>query len=321
LALALDSFPEDLRMRRVTQEDFGGPEVLSVVEVERPVPGPTEVLVEVYAAGVNPVDWVTRAEEAYLGEPPFTVGWDVSGVVVEVGLGASGVAVGDEVLGMPWFPRQAAAYAEYVTAPSRQLVRKPAGMSHVEAAGLPLAGLTAWQCLVDLADVRRGQRVLVDAAAGGVGHLAVQIAKARGAEVVGTASAGKHEFLRSIGVDQPLDYRDPAADPGELDLVVGLAGEESDRRWLEFVRPGGLLVGVLSGIPEELEQDAAARGVRTGRMLVEPDRIGLLGLTQLVESGQLRVHVERTFPLEEVAEAHRVGETSRATGKLVLTLR
>ena len=308
-------------MRRVTQEDFGGPEVLSVVEAERPVPGPTEVLVEVYAAGVNPVDWVTRAEEAYLGEPPFTVGWDVSGVVVEVGLGASGVAVGDEVLGMPWFPRQAAAYAEYVTAPSRQLVRKPAGMSHVEAAGLPLAGLTAWQCLVDLADVRRGQRVLVDAAAGGVGHLAVQIAKARGAEVVGTASAGKHEFLRSIGVDQPLDYRDPAADPGELDLVVGLAGEESDRRWLEFVRPGGLLVGVLSGIPEELEQDAAARGVRTGRMLVEPDRIGLLGLTQLVESGQLRVHVERTFPLEEVAEAHRVGETSRATGKLVLTLR
>ncbi|MEV0803582.1 NADP-dependent oxidoreductase [Kribbella sp. NPDC050281] len=308
-------------MRSVRQWKFGGPEVLELTEVEKPVPGPTEVLVEVHAAGVNPVDWVTRAEEVYLGKPPYTLGWDVSGVVVEAGVGASGVAVGDEVLGMPWFPREAAAYADYVTAPSRQFVRKPTGMSHVEAAGLPLAGLTAWQCLVEVADVQAGQRVLVDAAAGGVGHLAVQIAKARGAEVVGTASAGKHEFLRSIGVDQPLDYHDPAADPGELDLVVGLAGTESDRRWLEFVRPGGLLVAVLGGVPEELGQDAYARGVRTAEMLVEPDRIGLLGLTDLVERGLLRVHVERTFPLEQAAEAHRIGETSRATGKLVLTLR
>lgn len=308
-------------MRVVTQWEFGGPDVLKVVEAERPVAGPTEVLVEVHAAGVNPVDWVTRAEEVYLGEPPFTVGWDVSGVVVEVGLGASGVAVGDEVLGMPWFPREAATYADYVTGPSRQFVRKPARMSHVEAAGLPLAGLTAWQCLVEVADVQAGQRVLVDAAAGGVGHLAVQIAKARGAEVVGTASAGKHEFLRSIGVDQPLDYRDPAADPGELDLVVGLAGTASDRRWLEFVRPGGLLVAVLGGVPGELGRDAEARGVRTAEMLVEPDRIGLLGLTDLVERGLLRVQVERTFPLEEVAAAHRQGEAGRVTGQLVLTLR
>ncbi|TCC53192.1 NADP-dependent oxidoreductase [Kribbella capetownensis] len=308
-------------MRSVRQWKFGGPEVLELTEVEKPVPGPTEVLVEVHAAGVNPVDWVTRAEEVYLGKPPYTLGWDVSGVVVELGVGASGVAVGDEVLGMPWFPREAAAYADYVTAPSRQFVRRPAGMSHVEAAGLPLAGLTAWQCLVEVADVQAGQRVLVDAAAGGVGHLAVQIAKARGAEVVGTASAGKHEFLRSIGVDQPLDYHDPAADPGEIDLVVGLVGTESDRRWLEFVRPGGLLVAVLGGVTEELGRDAEARGVRTAEMLVEPDRIGLLGLTDLVERGLLRVHVEQTFPLEDAAAAHRVGETGRVTGKLVLALR
>ncbi|MFD3404306.1 NADP-dependent oxidoreductase [Kribbella sp. NPDC058693] len=308
-------------MRLVRQEEFGGPEVLRVIEVERPVPGPTEVLVEVHAAGVNPVDWYSRAEEAYLGSPPYTVGWDVAGVVVEAGLGASGVAVGDEVLGMPWFPREAAAYAEYVTAPSRQFVRKPTSMSYAEAAGLPLAGLTAWQALVDVADVQPGQRVLIDAAAGGVGHLAVQIAKARGAYVVGTSSAGKHDFLRSLGVDQPLDYRDPAADPGTLDAVIGLAGDDSDRRWLEFINPGGILVGVLSGVPDDLEQAAKDRGVRSGRLLVEPDRIGLQGLTDLVETGKLRVHVEQTFPLEHAPEAHRLGETGRVTGKLVLTVR
>jgi NADPH:quinone reductase-like Zn-dependent oxidoreductase len=308
-------------MRLVRQKEFGGPEVLQVVEADRPAPGPTEVLVEVHAAGINPVDWFTRAEEVYLGTPPYTVGWDVSGVVVEAGLGASGVSVGDEVLGMPWFPREAAAYADFVTAPSRQFVRKPATMTHVAAAGLPLAGLTAWQALVDVADVQAGQRVLVDAAAGGVGHLAVQIAKARGAVVVGTASAGKHEFLRSIGVDEPVDYRDPAADPGPVDVVVGLGGEVSDRRWLEFVTPGGMLVGVFSGVPEDLERAAVERGVRVGRLLVEPDRIGLLGLTDLVENGKLHVHVERTFPLEDVAAAHRLGETGRVTGKLVLALR
>jgi NADPH:quinone reductase-like Zn-dependent oxidoreductase len=307
-------------MRRVIQRAFGGPEVLELVEVDRPAPGPTEVLVRVHAAGINPVDCVTRAEEAYLGTPPYSLGWDVSGVVEEAGLGASGVAVGDEVLGMPWFPREAAAYGDYVTAPSRQFVRKPAGMSHVEAAGLPLAGLTAWQSVVDLAAVRPGQRVLIDAAAGGVGHLAVQIAKARGAVVVGTASTGKHDFLRSIGVDEPVDYRDPAAEPGPLDAVIGLAGEDSDRRWLEYVKPGGVLVGVLSGVPEDLDRAAADGGVRTARMLVEPDRIGLLGLTDLVENGRLRVHVDRTFPLAEVAAAHELAETGHVTGKLVLTL-
>jgi NADPH:quinone reductase-like Zn-dependent oxidoreductase len=308
------------RMRLVTQQDFGGPEVLRLVEVERPEPGPTEVLVRVHAAGVNPVDWWSRREETYLGRPPYAIGWDVSGVVEETGLGATGVGVGDEVLGMPWFPREAKAYADYVTAPSRQFVRKPASMSHAEAAGLPLAGLTAWQGLVDVADVRAGQRVLIDAAAGGVGHLAAQIAKARGAYVLGTASAAKHDFLRRIGVDEPIDYRDERADPGELDLVFGLVSEDSDRRWLEFVRPGGLLVGVISGVPDELMRAAEQRNVRTASMLVEPDRIGLLGLTDLVEAGKLRVHVERTFPLEQVAKAHELVEAGHVTGKVVLTM-
>ena len=158
------------------------------------------------AAGVNPVDWKVRARGGFLGEPPFTVGWDVAGVVEEIGFGVTRFSVGDRVFGMPRFPREAAAYAEYVTSPSRQLAPIPDGLDDVEAGALPLAGLTAWQALVETADVRPGQRVLVLAAAGGVGHLAVQIAKARGAYVLGTARAEKHAFLVDLGVDEPIDY-------------------------------------------------------------------------------------------------------------------
>ncbi|MCU1679700.1 MAG: NADPH:quinone reductase [Amycolatopsis sp.] len=307
-------------MRAVTQDEFGGPEVLRVVETELPSPGATEVLVRVHAAGINPVDWKSRVQEVFLGAPPFILGWDVSGVVEEVGFGATGFEVGDEVLGMPWFPRQAGAYAEYVTAPSRQFVRKPSGLSHVEAAGLPLAGLTAWQGLVDVANVQAGQRVLVDAAAGGVGHLAVQIAKARGAYVLGTASAPKHDFLRSLGVDEPIDYHDKNATATDLDLVYGLVGEQSDLRWLTGIRKGGLLIGVPGGVAESVGAKADELGVRTAPQLVEPDQVGLLGLTALVDAGHLRVHVEQTFPLEEVGKAHELGETGRLAGKLVLTV-
>ncbi|MCR6484353.1 NADP-dependent oxidoreductase [Amycolatopsis sp. OK19-0408] len=305
-------------MRIVTQETLGGPEVLRVTEASRPEPGPTEVLVRVHAAGVNPVDWKVRAGGGFLGEPPFTVGWDVAGVVEQVGFGATGVREGDEVLGMPWFPRPGNAYAEYVTAPSRHFVRKPAGLSFAEAAALPLAGLTAWQGLVDVADVHEGQRVFVDAAAGGVGHLAVQIAKARGAHVIGTASAGKHDFLRELGVDEPIDYHDTEARTSDVDVYFGLVGEESDLRWLPAIKEGGLLIGVPSGVADRVEKAAEARKVRTERILVEPDRGGLTGLVELIEAGQLKVRVEQTFPLADAAKAHELGESGRVSGKLVL---
>ncbi|HXV92701.1 MAG TPA: NADP-dependent oxidoreductase, partial [Pseudonocardia sp.] len=197
-------------MRVITQLSTGGPEVLEPGEAPVPEPLPTEVRVRVEAAGVNPVDWKTRAGAGMarvIGPPPFTIGWDVAGVVDAVGPGVTRFEVGDEVYGMPWFPRQAGAYAEYMTAPSRHFALRPPGLSAVEAAAMPLAGLTAWQSLVDVAAVRPGQRVLVHAAAGGVGHLAVQIAKARGAQVIGTASAAKHALLAELGVDQPVDYR------------------------------------------------------------------------------------------------------------------
>ncbi|RKN41909.1 NADP-dependent oxidoreductase [Streptomyces hoynatensis] len=308
----------------VTQDRFGGPEVLRLTEAERPRPLPTEVLVRVEAAGVNPVDAKTRAGQgmaAVLGEPPFTVGWDVSGVVEEVGHGVTTLAPGDEVLGMPRFPHEAGAYAGYVTGPSRHFVRKPPEIGHVAAAALPLAALTAWQILVDTAGVEAGRRVLVHAAAGGVGHLAVQIAKARGAHVTGTARAGKHAFLRRCGVDEAVDY---TAGPfeeavGDLDLVVDLVGSPGNqRRSLDVLRPGGLLVAVPGGLDPEAAALAAERGLRATGFLVEPDRAGLAALGRLVSEGRLSVEVAATLPLAEAAEAHRMIETGRTTGKVVL---
>ena len=184
-------------MKAVVLHEYGAPEVLAVEEVAKPEPIPTEVQVRVHAAGVNPVDFKTRAGKGMaglLGEPPVRLGWDVAGVVSEVAPGVTRFEVGEEVFGMPWFPRQAGAYAEYVTAPSRHFATKPHVLSHEEAAALPLAGLTAWQIVVDTIALEAGADILIHGAAGGVGHLAVQIAKARGANVIGTARAEQAEL-------------------------------------------------------------------------------------------------------------------------------
>jgi NADPH:quinone reductase-like Zn-dependent oxidoreductase len=309
-------------MRTVRQATLGGPEVLELVEAPRPRPAPTEVLVRVHAAGVNPVDWKVRTRGGLLGEPPFTVGWDVAGVVEELGGGVTRFAVGDRVFGMPRFPKEAAAYAEFVTSPSRQLARTPDALSDVEAAALPLAGLTAWQALVETAEVRPGQRVLVLGAAGGVGHLTVQIAKARGAHVLGTASAAKHAFLRELGVDEPIDYtsEDVTERAGEVDLVVDLVGGEAGLEALPALRDGGTFVAVPSSSALDALRERAGDRVHVTGILVEPDRSGLEALADLVEHGALRVHVAATFPLDEVARAHELSESGRTQGKLVLTV-
>lgn len=308
-------------MRIIRQQTLGGPEVLELTEQEAPEPIPTEVQVRVHAAGLNPVDLKCRAGGRFLGEPPFTLGWDVSGVVQRTGFGTTRFAAGDEVLGMPWFPRPANAYADYVTAPARHFVAKPPELSHEEAAGLPLAGLTAWQALVDLAGLRSGQRVLIHAAAGGVGHLAVQIAKALGAYVIGTASEGKHEFLHDIGVDEAVDYRSmKIADAvSEVDVVLDLIGGQTGIDSLPTLREDGLLIAVPSGVSDELADAARDRGVRYSPFLVEPDHAGLASLVNLVLAGKLDVHLERTFDLTEAVEAHRLADEGRTTGKIVLT--
>lgn len=311
-------------MRVITQRSFGGPEVLEIGRAPVPEPLPTEIRVRVAAAGVNPVDWKTRAGSgmaAVLGPPPFTVGWDVAGTVDAVGPGVTRFAPGDAVFGMPWFPRQAAGYAEFVTAPSRHFAHRPAGLSEVEAAGLPLAGLTAWQSLVDIADVQPGQRVLVHAAAGGVGHLAVQIAKARGAYVIGTASVAKHDLLHDLGIDEVVDYRAEAFERvvEPVDLVYDLIGGDTALRSLEVMKPDARLICLPSAAAADAMAAARERGLRATGMLVEPDGDGLEELTRLVDDRRLRVLVAETFPLERASHAHRAGELGRTTGKLVLT--
>ena len=311
-------------MRAVVAERVGGPDVLRVVETDRPAPLPTEVLVRVRAAGVNPVDWKTRSGSgmaSVLGDPPFVVGWDVSGVIEEVGRGVTRFEAGDEVFGMPWFPRQAGAYAEFVTAPSRQLARKPAALDHTQAGALPLAGLTAWQALVHTAAIEPGQRVLVHAAAGGVGHLAVQIAKAHGAHVLGTARADKHAFLRDLGVDEPIDYTetDFAEAAGRVDVVLDLIGtEDYGLRSLAVLDAGGLLIQVPSGAQASVGEEGRRQGKRVTGILVEPDGHALEELAVLADAGRLRVDVERALPLEDAARAHELGERGRTRGKLVL---
>ncbi|RJL27261.1 NADP-dependent oxidoreductase [Bailinhaonella thermotolerans] len=308
-------------MRAIGQDELGGPEVLKVIEAERPEPGPAEVLVRVHAAGVNPTDWWHRSTGGLLGGP-VRLGWDVSGVVEAVGPGVTLYRPGDEVYGMPRLPLPAGAYAEYLTSPARHLARKPAGLSHVEAAALPVAGLTAWQSLVDTARVRPGQRVLVHAAAGGVGHLAVQLAKVLGAHVIGTARAAKHDFVRGLGADEVIDYTavDFADEVRDVDVVIDTIGGEYGPRSLRTLRPGGVVVSLASPAEAALEGPARELGLRAAFMIVEPDHGGLRELAALAESGRLRPHVDTVLPLELAAKAHEIGETGRTTGKLVLTV-
>ncbi len=309
-------------MKAIVLREYGPPEVLAVEEVAKPEPIPTEVQVRVHAAGVNPVDFKTRAGKGMaglLGEPPVRIGWDVSGVVTAVPPGVTRFRVGDDVFGMPWFPRQAGAYAEYVTAPSRHFAAKPHPLSHEEAGALPLAGLTAWQIVVDTIALEDGADVLIHGAAGGVGHLAVQIARARGANVIATARAEQAEWLRELGAGETIDYKGERFEDrvGDLDAVIDFTGAYGERS-LPVLRPGGILVSVPSGVSQDL-LDLAKRGERraTG-FLVEPDPVGLAGLRHLVEDGLLQVKVDRVFDLEDAAEAHRAAEAHHGGGKIVL---
>ncbi|WP_030410978.1 NADP-dependent oxidoreductase [Streptomyces sp. NRRL S-1448] len=311
-------------MRAVSQDRAGAPDVLKVVTIERPEPGRGEILVRVHAAGVNPADWKTRERGVFAtgATPPFTLGFDVAGTVEAVGAGVTIFQPGDEVFGMPRFPHPAGAYAEYVTAPARHFAPRPRGLDPIQAGAMPLAALTAWQALVDTAHLQPGQRVLIHAAAGGVGHLAVQIAKARGAYVIATASAAKHNLLRTLGADELIDYRtqDVGDTVRDVDVALDSIGGPNWTRTLRTLRRGGILISLLPPDDTFPLQQAEKAGVRAVFMLVEPDQQGLREISALVEDGRLRVIVDATFPLQQAAQAHALGETGRTTGKIVLTV-
>ncbi|OKI10158.1 NADPH:quinone reductase [Streptomyces sp. CB02923] len=309
-------------MRVITQQTLGGPEVLTIVDAPEPRPLPTEVLVHVKAIGLNPLEARLRAGEfPLIGRPPFILGWDISGMVGEGSL-TYRFRPGDEVFGMPLFPRAASAYAEAVAAPALHLVRKPASLTHVEAAALPIVGLTAWQGLVDLGGVTEGDRVLVHGGGGGVGHVAVQIAKALGAHVIATASGSKREFVEGFGADEVIDYTavDFTGAVRDIDVVLDTIGGDTVERSLGVLRPGGHLVTAVADEDAALAATYEAAGMRFSGIAVDPDPVALRGLVDLVEQGRLRVHVQETFPFERVADAHRLLDGGHLQGKLVLTV-
>ncbi|MEM7338725.1 MAG: NADP-dependent oxidoreductase [Actinomycetota bacterium] len=298
---------------------------ITVDTVARPSAGPTQVLVEVAAAGVNPADWKRRATPPPPDGPGPSVGsilgWDIAGTVVEIGRGVTRFAIGDRVFGMPKFPEPANAYAQFAVSRSREIARVPDGVSIVEAGAVPLAGLTAWHTVVDALAVADGERLLVHAASGGVGHLAVQIAKARGAEVWGTASPHNHDRLRSLGIDHVIDYRTERFEnvATGMDAVLDLLGDgDTAMRSLTSLRSGGRLASISPLLPSA--EALAEAGVTASSVLVEPDYAALEALAEMMAAGTLEVVIAEQRPLAEVDALHDIGRRGGPFGKLVVTV-
>ncbi|WP_458189993.1 NADP-dependent oxidoreductase [Haladaptatus sp. NG-WS-4] len=315
-------------MHAVRYHEHGDEGVLRYETVSTPEPEAGEVLLRVEAAGVNPIDWKTR-ENVGLGQNvrsaneddpfPITAGWDVSGTVEAVGEDVSSWEEGEEVYGMLRFPTLSGTYAEYVTAPADDIAQKPSSLTHAEAAAVPMVSLTAWQALFDAADVSEGDRVLVHAGAGGVGHMAIQFAHNQGAHVIGTASESNKPFLRELGVDEFVNYREEdfkeVLDP--VDIVIDPVGGKTLARSFEVLTDGGVLVSLLS---EPDQQQAEQHNVEGELVFVAPNAEYLNQIRTLIDDGTVKPHLRETLSLEEAAEAHRLIEEGHGRGKVVLTV-
>lgn len=309
----------DKTMNAVRIHAFGDDNPLVYESVARPVPQAGEVLIRVRAAGVNPVDWKTREGKgvaSLMKDLPAILGWDVAGTVDVLGPHVDAFRFGESVFGMLRFPTPGNAYAEYVTAPVSDIARMPVPLDYAQAAALPLAALTAWQALLTAGGLQAGQRVLVHAAAGGVGHLAVQLAKWKGASVVGTASARNADFVRSLGAE----FCDYAAAPFEeqlsgFDLVLDAVGGDIAQRSYSVLKRGGIVVSILGGAKEE---EARERGMRASSILVKPSGSDLSEIATLVSAGALRPEVQAILDLPEASAAHDLVKAGHVRGKVVL---
>lgn len=315
-------------MKAVRIHAFGGPEVLQVEDIARPVPAPDEILIKVYASGVNPADWIIREGGNDFLRPflklPLTLGWDAAGVVAETGSEVTTFQKGDAVYGIPNFPGDGS-YAEYCVAKASQFAFKPKSIGFNEAAGVPLAGLTAWAALFEHGKLQPGQRILIHGASGGVGSFAVQFAKAKGAYVIGIASAGNLEYLKQLGADEVLDYRSQPFEELVRDVDVVFDGsplrDNAGRlKSVAVLKEGGILVSVNLDFPFSEEVLAAlAKKHATGELAANQSRRDwLTEMAQLIDEGKVKVVISQVFPLEQVAEAHRESETWHVRGKLVL---
>ncbi len=325
-AAAVPDPPQD--MRAIVFDGFGGPAVLREAMIPVPRPVMSEVLVRVVAAGVNPIDAKTRSGAGVSGAIagfPSTLGYDFSGVVVSAPYESHPFPPGTEVYGMTSFPRSAGSYADYTVAPTLSLARKPSSLSHAEAAAVPLAALTAWGLVVETARAHEGQRVLIHAGAGGVGHFAVQLAAYFGAQVIATGSAANLPWLRELGASVVIDYATTRFEDivGTVDVVIDLIGnvhDDTGSRSLGVLRPGGLYVLVPTGGWAGYAQAAAAAGVRATSYKVVPDGAVLSTLSRLLDSSAIRVFVDQVYELGEAAAAHRDVERGHARGKIVLAV-
>lgn len=306
-------------MKAVCIYSHGGPEVLRYEEIPRPRPQAGEVLVRVHAAGINPVDWKIR--EGRLHDLlhhafPLVLGWDVSGVVEAVGPETKRLRVGDEVFSKPDIARDGA-YAEFIVIKESEVALKPVSIDHVHAAALPLAGLTAWQALFETAGLQAGQRVLIHAAAGGVGNIAVQLAKWKGAHVIGTASAKNHGFLRKLGADQTVDHETERFEDvvAPVDVVLDTQGGDTQERSWNVLKPGGFLVSTVSPPSTEI---AAARNAREKFIFTQANAGQLAEIARLVDTGKLKSYVETILPLSTAKRAQELSQRGHTCGKLVL---
>lgn len=307
-------------MKAVLLHEFGGLDKLTLVDVERPTATDGEVLVDIKACGINPIDYKTRegagANRRWPdGALPAIIGWDISGVVSESR--ADGFNAGDEVYTMARFPIPGGGYAEYAAVPAAEIAFKPLSIDHVTAAAVPLAALTAWQALVDVAKIQPGQIVLVHAAAGGVGHFAVQIAKAKGCTVIGTASGRNEEFVRELGVDQFVDYTQGPFEAlaRDVDVVFHMISPDlRSKSWLTL-KKGGTLISITGPVPEE---EATAHGCIGTFVGVRPNGAQLTEIAGLIDAGMIRPVVETTYPLADIAKSHAHVEAGHARGKVVV---
>jgi NADPH:quinone reductase-like Zn-dependent oxidoreductase len=306
-------------MKAVRIHSYGGPEVLKYEEAPRPKSAPGEVLIRVHAAGVNPVDWKIR-QGYFKGRVdyslPLILGWDLSGVVEATGSGVAGLQEGDEVYSRPDIARDGA-YAEHIVVRETEVALKPESIDHIHAAAIPLAALTAWQSLFDAAGLSAGQKVLIHAAAGGVGSFAVQLARWKGAHVIGTASKRNHELVRNLGAAEAIDYETTRFEDvvDEVDVVFDTIGGDTQKRSWQVLKKGGVLVSIV-GPPSA--EEAAAHGVRQAAVFVQPSAVQLTELAKLVDSGKLKPIVETVLPLPEARHAHELSQAGHVRGKMVL---
>ncbi len=310
-------------MKAMVMHEFGGPEVLKLEDVPVPEIADGEVLVDVKAVGLNPIDYVARTNGGPMRNSleqalPAILGWDIAGTVSETK--SDQFQAGDRIFALSKFPYVAGGYAEFAAVPAGEAVAMPANLSFEQAAAVPLAALTAWQALVQTADVQAGQSVLVHAAAGGVGHFAVQIAKHKGAYIIGTASARNTDFLKGLGIDEVVDYSSQNVAEVVSDVDIVLHALPPDLRegvsW-PCLKESGLLLSLLGPVPEE---ETAKYKTRAAQIGVRPNQAQLKEIAELLEDGTFKVTLDKTYPLEEVGAAHIQIAERHTRGKVVLTV-